>query len=890
MISCNIRFRVLRYVLVSMSCMVGLVAAAQLAGEVDTEFNAEDIGNRAGYHIGGIAMDLEVQPDGRVLCLLRGNGMYGSQVTGAVFRLFPDGTLDPSFSTVAGFAPYPMLRSITLQPDGKMLVCGSQFTEFVGFPCHDLVRLHADGTFDPSFQSPTVTFPGSIYDSTVLPDGKILIVGTFESVNGMVHDGIARLFPDGTLDGSFQCAELGANAFIQTVHLEETGSLLIGGRFTTIGDHACGSLARLHPDGAVDATVSFPRFNQYDYSAGGVTNIAVLSDGRIAVSGGFDRVDSTLQESAALLLPTGAVDETFEVGAAFHSNCCATSGIKGMVVDADDRLYFVGNFTEAQGYTASGIIRLLPNGAPDPLFNFGLGVNYGYQPDVSAVALASNGGVIAVGDINTYGNIVTGDIVHVLENGDPDLAFDPGTGANSTVQALARQEDGKLLVGGTFSHFNGEYRLYLARLHADGTLDQTFHPPAWSHGSVRSIEVLTDGRILCGGSFDEIGVDQERVGLVRLNADGSLDNTFQTYSHPSISILDIVVQQDGKITIAGWMNQYHDAPRSLITRLLPDGELDESFTTAPGGFTDQGVVLFPDDGPFVFGPYIESILLQPDGKTLVAGVFSTYGGEERVRIARLNVDGSNDLSFDAGTYFTSTNPFTGPQEISIDALGNITVAGYFDNAGSSDRDDIVRLTSNGQIDPTFDAELVTYGLEDFVKLDDESIVITGRTQPGVTGMNVRRLLPNGHVDPGFRTEVWNSGAGNNGYSNCLLDDMNGGVVLGGTFTAFDGIGKNNLVRIFLPDLSTSVERAQEPTSGAIYPNPLLGGLLHFDLGSNSATRAVVRNATGAITLDTRFPERTLAGTIDASGITSGIYSISFIGAGVPRTYRLVIAE
>lgn len=892
MTSLTHHLRILRPVLVILAAISGAVISAQSVGEVDTAFNADDIGNRAGYHIGGVAMALEIQPDGRILCAARNQEgvAYDHHQTGGVFRLFPNGTLDPSFSTLGASAPNTRINSITLQPDGKLLVSSPDLDAFDGFPCHDLIRLHIDGTFDTTFRSPLVTSTGAINDASMLPDGKILIVGSFESINGIAHHGIARLFPDGVLDDSFQSAGLGEYAHIAAVHVEETGSLLIGGRFSSIGDHACGSFARLQADGTVDASVLFPAFNDHDHSPGTVNNIAVLSDGRIAVSGFFDRVDSTLQESTALLLPNGTVDITFEVGSAFNANCCATTSIKDMVVDVNDRLYLVGNFTHYQGNVVSGIIRLLPNGAQDPLFNVRLGVNYGYQPDVYAVGLASTGGIIAIGDINTYGDVLTRNIVHVLEGGEPDLDFDPGTGANSDVLALARQEDGRLLVGGTFSHFNGAFGLYLTRLHADGTLDETFQPPAWSRGSVSSIDVLDDGRILCGGSFRGIGAGTAPVGLVRLFPDGSLDSTFHMYAHPWSSVRDIAVQDDGRIIVAGWMTHYHGTPRSLITRLLPNGELDEAFVTAPQGFTDDGVPAYPPGEYFVHGPYLESILLQPDGKILVAGVFSSYGGMARNRIARLNTDGSIDPTFDAGLHFTSTNAFLGPLEMSLEANGDILIAGHFDNASSPDRDDIVRLTPYGQIDPTFDTDLVTSGVSDFVKLTDGSIIVVGRTSTPNMGTNIHRLLPNGQVDPGFRTEEWHIGSRSHNDHSCLLDDQNGGLLLGGGFTAFDGVGRNNLVRVLLPDAPTSTEPVIQTTSGVIYPNPVLGGQLHFDLGSDRVARTVMRNTTGAIILDTRTPRLTATGTIDVAGIESGIYSITFHGTGIPSTHRLVITK
>src|SRR5205814_1814819 len=109
--------------------------------------------------------------------------------------------------------------------------------------------------------------------------------------------------------------------------------------------------------------------------------------------------------------------------------------------------------------------------------------------------------------------------------GDLDPSFNPGTGPNDYVQAVAVQSDGKTLIGGQFTSVNGTTRNRIARLNVDGGVDLTFDPGGGANGRVNAILVQPNGRILIGGSF--ITVDgTTRTNVARLNANGSLDASF----------------------------------------------------------------------------------------------------------------------------------------------------------------------------------------------------------------------------------------------------------------------------------------------------------------------------------------------------------------------------
>src|ERR1044071_3373053 len=180
--------------------------------------------------------------------------------------------------------------------------------------------------------------------------------------------------------------------------------------------------------------------------------------------------------------------------------------------------------------------------------------------------------------------------------GDVDPSFDPGFGVNGPVKAVALQPDGKAIIGGQFSTVKGLLRTNLARLNADGSGDATFNPAVGNNPYflVSSLALQTDGKVLVSGQFyvlvcDEFGCYGFTELIVRrLNADGSLDNSF----NPPIGadnpygVSSVVVQPDGKVLVGGDFSTMNGTNRSGIARLNANGTLDASFDpgTGMGGY------------------------------------------------------------------------------------------------------------------------------------------------------------------------------------------------------------------------------------------------------------------------------------------------------------------
>jgi uncharacterized delta-60 repeat protein len=155
----------------------------------------------------------------------------------------------------------------------------------------------------------------------------------------------------------------------------------------------------------------------------------------------------------------------------------------------------------------------------------------------------------------------------------------------------------------------------VARLNLDGTLDDTFAPTALTNGVVFSLAAQSDGSVLAGGDFVTTS-GTNRVGLIRLNPDGSRDSSFNPGGINGV-VFGIALQSQG-IVIGGSFTRVNGFTRNRYARLLPGGALDSSFD--PGLGANNTVF---------------SVVVQPDGNILIGGDFTLVTGVSRNGIARI---------------------------------------------------------------------------------------------------------------------------------------------------------------------------------------------------------------------------------------------------------------
>ncbi|CAN5777511.1 hypothetical protein BH11VER1_BH11VER1_22360 [soil metagenome] len=321
------------------------------------------------------------------------------------------------------------------------------------------------------------------------------------------------------------------------------------------------------------------------------------------------------------------------------------NSVTKVVVNPDGSMIAVGWFGLIQdaafiNYDRGGITSLSSSGTLIPSFADGGGAGGGVSNTVVYdIARQPDGKYIVAGNFTTMNGVSRNRVARLHTDGTLDTSFNPGTGANGIVYAVLLQPDGKIILGGRFTTFNGIAREYLVRLNADGSVDTSFAGPDFADTSgwwVESFAMQPDGKLLVGGDFyfsdpDFNGVNY-RACICRVSTTGARDPDFngvvQGADHPSYlpPIKRIAVQNDGKILIAGDFTFYNGAARGGLARLTSTGALDIPF--AP---TSNGACY--------------ALLLQPDDKILVGGTFTTFNGSAANRLARVSSTGTLDNAF-----------------------------------------------------------------------------------------------------------------------------------------------------------------------------------------------------------------------------------------------------
>jgi uncharacterized delta-60 repeat protein len=379
--------------------------------------------------------------------------------------------------------------------------------------------------------------------------------------------------------GSDEIADVfnpGANGDVTTIVVQADGKILVGGRFTRLGGGGTGSvrrnnIGRLNADGSVDmgfdpgAELENPEENR-------ITAIAVQQDGKIVIA--WDGPDPLgIRRRVGRLNPDGSVDENFR--------STANNTVLALALQSDGKVLVGGSFTSLGSWTDDGLFQRPRHG---------------------------------IGRLNPDGTL--------------DVTFDPGR-SGTVVRALAQQSDGRILVGGSFAQLGpgaGVPRQNIGRLNADGSVDLSFDPGAGGgpQPTVKALSVVSSG-ILVGGRFATLGGggtgSTARRNIGRLQPSGALDTSFvpgpgaDAESEPFPIVESLLPLPNGQVLLGGYAVAVMGTTRHLA-RLNADGSLDQGFDPDANG-------------------RVNTLAVQPDGKIVVGGAFTSVGGEVRYRLARL---------------------------------------------------------------------------------------------------------------------------------------------------------------------------------------------------------------------------------------------------------------
>jgi uncharacterized repeat protein (TIGR01451 family)/uncharacterized delta-60 repeat protein len=367
-------------------------------------------------------------------------------------------------------------------------------------------------------------------------------------------------------------------------------------------------------------------------------------DGRLTLGGNFSQVESQIRTNVARLNADGTLESTF--GSPSIGFASGASSVRSVAVHTNGtnigKVVIGGVFSSVSGDARGNLARLNGDGTRDTNF-----LSTGTDSAVNAVAIQNNGRILVGGQFTTLNSSNRVFLARLEEDGVLDLSFDTGTGPNGFVRAIAVEPGGRILIGGDFTLYDGVVVGRIARLNADGSLDKTFDVGAGFDAPVRSVALQSDGRVLVGGEFTSFLTTNAVGRLARLNTDGTLDATFSGGSSGANDFISaLVVQPDGRILVGGAFTMFHGLTNQhRLVRLEAGGSLDTSFNTGTG-----------------FNDFVTSLVLQPDRKIVVAGGFTRYNDVAHNRIVRLhggeNV-GAGNLDFTAGLFSVSESGTNG---------------------------------------------------------------------------------------------------------------------------------------------------------------------------------------------------------------------------------------
>jgi uncharacterized delta-60 repeat protein len=651
-----------------------------------------------GNGVNGSVTSLVYQLDGKVLLAGQFSNFNGSAYNNIV-RLNLDSSLDTSFGI--GTGTDGSINALLLQPDGRILI-GGTFTTYNGAGCGNLARLNADGTLDLSFNS----LSGANFGVQALqlqPDGRVLVGGSFTTFNGVSRNGIARLNVNGTLDLTFQVGS-GVVGTVHALTLQPDGKVIVSGQFTSVNGLSRNGIARMNADGSVDAS-----FNPGTGTNDTIYALKLQPDGKVLIGGTFTAYNSIPRNRLARLSADGSLDPSFNAGTG------PNGPVRAIALQPDGKIVAGGMFTQVNGVNRSNIARLNARGVLVPTFNEVIGAN----GPVHAIVRQPNGRVVISGQFTHYDGLPCNRIARLEADGRLDATFNSGAGADNHVMAIQLQLDGKLLIGGWFTSYNGTPCNRLARLNTDGTIDTSFQVGAGPSHPVNVLALQSDGRILVGGQFTTFnGVPQ--YNIARLHSDGSLDTTFNSGTGADAPVLAIGLEANGKVLIGGLFTSYNGTTRNRIARLNPDGSLDSGF--APGTGADS---------------VVQTLVVQPDGKVLFGGGFANYNGTPRRCIARVNSDGSLDGGFNPGQ-----GAIGSIRSLIRQSDGRVIIAGIFTSYNGTLSSNIARVNANGSVDFTYNVGAGLDGVAHTLVLQPDGRVLVGggfTRYNGIASIGVARI-------------------------------------------------------------------------------------------------------------------------------------------------------
>ena len=686
------------------------LVATDLSGSIDTTFNMG-----AGFN--NFVRSMATQSDGKII--IGGDfSSYSGSATNWLIRLNTDGTKDTTFTPVLNQGVY----SIAVQSDNKIII-GGAFSTVSGVASPRIARLDVNGARDATFNVGTAGAGSIVRDIKIQSDGKVIAVGDFVAYSGSSVGRIVRINTNGTRDTTFITGTgLGNSAY--NAHIQSDGKILVTGGFASYSGSTNNYIVRINTNGTKDTTfILGTGFNNTVW----ISNLR--SDGKLLVAGAFTTYSGSTNNYIVRINTDGTKDTTFNVGTGL--NATWAGGINNSIAfDLENNTYLSSDNLSYSGSSVPRIFKIKDNGTLDPTYNPGIGLSR-----FAIANLISGSRLYTAGTFVNYQTPGAPGIAMISDSATLSSSFNPGIGFNGDVYTIARQSDGKVIAGGAFTNYSGSASTRLIRINTDGTRDTTFNiGTAGATNLVHDLALQTDGKVVVGGQFTTYsGSSTFTTRLMRLNTNGTQDLTYNTGVGLNSYPLTILPTADGKVLVLGLFTTYSGSTVNYIIRTNADGTRDTTFNTGTGfnqvlytavtqsdgkyivggnfnaysgSSANRGIARLNTDGTLDltlndgagFNQLVSAVAMQSDGKIIAGGDFTTYSGSSINRIARLNSNGTLDTSFNVGT---GLDVRPSPNGIQVDANGIIYCVGNFTTYSSSAVQGIVAINPNGTINQTF---------------------------------------------------------------------------------------------------------------------------------------------------------------------------------------------
>lgn len=619
-------------------------------------------------------------------------------------------------------------------PDGSMIVGGT--FEQVYDPATDtsttrrnLARFDASGNLDAGFDpAPS----GSVRALALGPDGSLYIGGAFDTIAGERRYNLARLAPDGTLDPDWIPF---TNGYVYSLATDATGAVFVGGEYITIGGLLRTRLAKLSGTGA---GLGDPDWRQ---DANGIPWALAVSGTSLYVGGDFTQLASAGGSTTRSHIAKLATSGTGEIDA--NWNPAANGGVYALAVDAGGVVFAGGGFSFIGGQVRNCCLARLvgATGASDTTWTYGIA-----NSSVFSLVLDANF-LYPAGAFTTINGLTRRYVARIAKsfNGLNDAVFDAGVDAFVYTLALDPASQ-SLYVGGGLRSASGQSASAMVRV-GDFT-GQLFERKFLEHpGHVTALAPTPDGGTLVGGYFTRAtvaGAPAIALSLLKLDAQYARVSWFGSTDG---SVRSIVVDAAGNAYVGGLFANANLQPRARLAKFNAAGALDATWNPAADNRVD-------------------ALALSPGGASVyVAGAFANIGGQQRAGLARLSTSGKGAV--DAVWNPAPNGP---PSNVMVATNGAVHVAGGFSAIGAQLRSGFARLSDGGagNADPAWDPS--PDGAVEAIAIDADGGIVVGGSFSTIGGLAtgpVAKLSPTG----GAASVGW--GAGLAGSVLALARDSSG---------------------------------------------------------------------------------------------------------------------